>query len=72
MAYWAMIACFSWLVMVVSPFKKYIWHTHRGRLVKCRITAVSANRAHVMLCHYTIRARFCKEKKRKFSKSSQI
>ena len=50
----------------------YIWHGHRGRLVKCRVAAVSANRAHVMLCHYTILRRICKGWIGKFSKCSHL
>jgi hypothetical protein len=53
-------------------FQKYIWHIHSGRLVKCRLAAVSADRVHVMLCHYTIPPRICKGRIEKFSKYSQF
>ena len=40
--------------------------------MKCRVAAVSANRAHVIRRYYTIRARICKGEERKFSESSHF
>ena len=40
--------------------------------MKCRVAAVSANRAHVIRRYYSIRARVCKEGNEKFSESSHF